>query len=30
MLTARNRDAKEALRDVWWVVLHSTEFIFNH
>lgn len=29
-LKARNNDAKEALRDVWWVVLNTNEFIFNH
>ena len=30
MLVARRGDAKEALRDVWWVVLNTNEFIFNH
>jgi hypothetical protein len=30
MLAARNGDAKEALKDVWWVVLNTNEFIFNH
>lgn len=30
MLAARNNDAKEALKDVWWVVLNTNEFIFNH
>ena len=29
-LQARNNDAKEALKDVWWVVLNTNEFIFNH
>ncbi len=27
---ARNGNAAEALRDLWWVVLNSNEFIFNH
>lgn len=30
MLAARNGDAREALKDVWWVVLNTNEFIFNH
>ncbi|MFT5300074.1 MAG: hypothetical protein ACI814_000848 [Mariniblastus sp.] len=30
LLAARGGDAKEALKDVWWVVLNSNEFIFNH
>lgn len=30
MLVARKGDAKEALKDVWWVVLNTNEFIFNH
>jgi len=30
MLAARRGDAKEALKDVWWVVLNTNEFIFNH
>jgi hypothetical protein len=30
MLKARSGDAKEALKDVWWVVLNTNEFIFNH
>ncbi len=30
MLAARKGDAKEALKDVWWVVLNTNEFIFNH
>ena len=29
ILAARG-DAKEALKDVWWVVLNTNEFIFNH
>ncbi len=29
-LAARNGDMKEALRDVWWVILNTNEFIFNH
>lgn len=29
-LAARNNDTKEALRDVWWVILNTNEFIFNH
>ena len=29
-LQARGGNAKEALRDVWWVVLNTNEFIFNH
>ena len=29
-LAARKGDTKEALRDVWWVVLNTNEFIFNH
>ncbi len=24
------KDQKEALRDVWWVILNTNEFIFNH
>ena len=30
VLKARNGDPKEALRDVWWVILNTNEFIFNH
>ena len=30
LLAARKGDPKEALRDVWWVVLNTNEFIFNH
>jgi hypothetical protein len=30
MLVARKGDAKEALKDVWWVVFNTNEFIFNH
>ena len=29
-LEARNGNAAEALKDLWWVVLNSNEFIFNH
>ncbi|MDE0936864.1 MAG: DUF1549 domain-containing protein [Mariniblastus sp.] len=29
-LKARDGDPKEALRDVWWVILNTNEFIFNH
>jgi hypothetical protein len=29
-LKARGGDQKEALRDMWWVVLNTNEFIFNH
>jgi hypothetical protein len=24
------KDQKEALRDMWWVILNTNEFIFNH
>ncbi|MGI9516497.1 MAG: DUF1549 and DUF1553 domain-containing protein [Pirellulaceae bacterium] len=27
---ARQGNATEALRDIWWVILNSNEFIFNH
>ncbi len=27
---ARNGNIHEALKDVWWVILNSNEFIFNH
>jgi hypothetical protein len=30
MLIARKGDEREALKDVWWVVLNTNEFIFNH
>jgi len=30
ILAARKGDTKEALKDVWWVVLNTNEFIFNH
>lgn len=30
ILAARKGDAKEALKDIWWVVLNTNEFIFNH
>ena len=30
MLGYRKGNAKEALKDVWWVVLNTNEFIFNH
>ena len=26
----RNGNAQEALQDLWWVILNSNEFIFNH
>ena len=29
-LEARGGDRAEALKDIWWVVLNSNEFIFNH
>ena len=29
-LQARQGDVGEALKDVWWVVLNTNEFIFNH
>ncbi len=30
LFQARDGNLTEALRDVWWVVLNSNEFIFNH
>ncbi len=27
---ARQGNTKEALRDIWWVILNTNEFIFNH
>ena len=30
LLEARGGDTGEALRDLWWVILNSNEFIFNH
>jgi hypothetical protein len=30
MLRARNGNLAEALRDIWWVILNTNEFIFNH
>ncbi len=30
ILAARKGNAGEALKDVWWVVLNTNEFIFNH
>ena len=30
LVRARNGDVTEALKDVWWVVLNSNEFILNH
>jgi hypothetical protein len=30
LFEARGDNLTEALRDVWWVVLNSNEFIFNH
>ena len=29
-LSAYNGNTSEALRDTWWVILNSNEFIFNH
>ena len=30
LLIARQGDTAAALQDVWWAVLNSNEFIFNH
>lgn len=30
LLTAREGDAGEALRDIWWALLNSNEFLLNH
>lgn len=30
LLQARQGDTREALRDVWWVVLNSNQFLFNY
>ena len=30
LVAARQGDVAEGLRDLWWVVLNSNEFIFNH
>ena len=30
ILSSRGGDTAEALKDVWWVVLNTNEFIFNH
>jgi len=30
LVRARNGNVKEGLRDLWWVILNSNEFIFNH
>jgi hypothetical protein len=30
MFQYRGGDTMAALQDVWWVVLNSNEFIFNH
>ena len=30
LLRARSGNMKAALQDVWWVILNSNEFIFNH
>lgn len=30
LLIARKRDTKEALKDIWWAVLNSNEFIMIH
>jgi hypothetical protein len=26
----RNGNARQAMEDLWWVILNSNEFIFNH
>ena len=28
--SGRNNNPKEAFQDLWWVILNSNEFIFNH
>ena len=30
VLVARKGDTAAALQDIWWAVLNSNEFIFNH
>ncbi len=30
IFVAREGNTREALKDVWWIVLNSNEFIFNH
>jgi hypothetical protein len=30
LLRLRKGDASAALQDVWWALLNSNEFIFNH
>ena len=30
LLVARNRNEKEMLRDMWWAILNSNEFIMQH
>ena len=30
LLAARGGDVPEALRDIWWALLNSNEFILNH
>jgi hypothetical protein len=30
LFAARGNDTAEALQDIWWAVLNSTEFILNH
>jgi hypothetical protein len=30
LLSARKGDPREALRDIWWIVLNSNEFILIH
>lgn len=30
LLLARRGDSRQMLRDVWWTILNSNEFIFNH
>jgi hypothetical protein len=29
LLAARNGDVRQMLRDQWWIILNSGEFIFN-
>jgi len=29
-LVARKNDMGEMLQDMWWAILNSNEFIFNH
>lgn len=30
LYAARDNNAQEAFQDIWWVILNSNEFIFNH